>query len=216
MTTSIEYHVRYPYVEGRARPIITFYNGKESPNLHQKCNTDLQGQLYSKDLVVPLDRPFWCKSVNHYDEEMIWSCYGRTKIQHPEPKSYSFSLGFECDETNATLRGMQYEVTIYDVSNTTSCEDLQMISKYSDEEQQNLIDDCKPSYQYAAFPNQAGNSNLEEATAEMESLLNTTFKHADKECLSKLKPFLCKVLLPKCLPEENKILLPCRDTCKSI
>ena len=58
--------------------------------------------------------------------------------------------------------------------------------------------------------------NLQEASAEIESLLNLTFKQAEKECLNNLKSFLCEIIIPKCLPEENEILLPCRDTCKSL
>ena len=55
MTASLEHHVQYPYVEGRARPIITFYyNGWDSPNLEAKCKRDLYGQLRNEDLAVPL------------------------------------------------------------------------------------------------------------------------------------------------------------------
>ena len=36
------------------------------------------------------------------------------------------------------------------------------------------------------------------------------------KCLQELKPFLCETYLPQCLPNKNKILLPCRDTCKSL
>ena len=40
-----------------------------------------------------------------------------------------------------------------------------MISKYSDLEQQNLIDHCNSGYQYPSFTNQAGNSDVQEAVS---------------------------------------------------
>ena len=217
MRASIWYRVQYPIVEDAPTPIITFYyNGQNSTNLRDKCNTDgsMHGQLYNKDLAVPLIEKyrenFWCWSV--YDE--TWNCHGDIQIQDFKPTSYSFSIGYKCGDTEGNLEGLEYKVTISDEVNKTRCMDL--ARKYSDVEQENMIDYCKPSYQYAAFPNPLGNTDLQEAAAEMNSLMNFALNHTNEKCLSKLQTFLCEIILPKCLPEENEILLPCRDTCKSL
>ena len=216
-TASIVYNIRYPN-DGPV-PVLTFYyNGQDSPNLQQRCNAEMHGQLFNKDLAVPLlqgicREKFWC----NYKHRGGWirDCYGRTEIQDFEAKSYFFSLGFQCNETDGDLKGLHYEVTIYDESNETSCVDLSLTSEYSNMTQKKLIDQCRSSYQYAAIPNQFGDTDLDGAISRINEFLRVN--HSDvpsKDCLKNLKPFLCEIVLPKCLPEENKIILPCRDDCK--
>ena len=76
MTASLEYHVQYPYVEGRARPIITYYNGQDSPNLEAKCKRDLHGQLRNEDLAVSLNQ-FYREKFICYKDSSIWHCRGK-------------------------------------------------------------------------------------------------------------------------------------------
>ena len=215
MSASIWYRVQYPIVEDAPTPTITFYyNGQNSPNLLEECHTEMYGQLHNNDLAVPLIEKyrenFWCWLVNNE----TWNCHGNIRIQDFKPTSYLFSIGYKCNDTAGNLQGLEYKVTISDESNKTSCVDL--TRKYSDAEQGNVIDHCKPIYPDAAFPNPLGNTDLQEASSEMESFLNLTFKRANKECLSNLKSFLCEIILSKCFPQEEKIVLPCRDTCKSL
>ena len=119
MTASIEYHVRYTNVQDQ--PILTFYyEGQNSPNLHDKCNTEMHGQLFNKDLAVPLYRnstknqrcyQYGCTEQCHPAYNCITTCThryceGRIKIQDFEPKPYFFSLGFEC-KINRNLKGFE-------------------------------------------------------------------------------------------------------------
>ena len=178
----------------------------------------MHGQLYNEDLAIPLcgryTEKFWC---NHKGWMKV--CQGRTKIQDFEPKSYFFSLGFECNVTKGNLKGLKYDVTIYDESNKTSCMNLNL-------RQGQRTDLCELGYQYAAFPNPVGDTDLDEVISYVESFqreflegktaASTYVQLLNKGCLKKLKLFLCEIFLPKCLPKENKILLPCRDTCKSL
>ena len=225
MTASIEYHIRYQcprceYEILENPPIITFYyNGQDSPNLRDKCNSEVHGQLFNEDLAVPLRgryrEKFWCN-----DKKGMKVCRGRTKIQDFEPKSYFFSLGFECNKTRGNLKGLKYVVTIYDESNKTSCLAVNMT-----EEQR--IDFCDHSYQDIAFPNPLGHTDPATTISAFDSFLNDLNNQVGSlikyeaylkpwnKCLKELKPFLCETYLPQCLPNKNKILLPCRDTCKS-
>ena len=108
MTASLEYSVQYPDVEGRARPIITFYyNGQNSPNFDSQCETDLYGQLRNEDLAVPLKTEYRDK-FSCYKEDGFTKCQGKTKIQDFEPKSYSFSFASKCGK-NVNLNGLQYK-----------------------------------------------------------------------------------------------------------
>ena len=141
---------------------------------------------------------------------------GSIKIQDFEPKSYFFSLGTECDTTGKNLKGLKYDVTIYDESNQIRCIEMNKVDA-------ERIDRCDRSYRYAAIPNQVGDTDPDDAVSKMNGflddagraqfvpkILNTVYK----DCLKRLKPFLRQIILPQCLPQENKILLPCRDTCK--
>ena len=236
MMASIEYHIQYQYqyyqyhryYEGRYEifenpPILTFYyKGQDSPNLGRKCYSQMHGQLFNQDLAIPLyvryTEKFWCNDKLY---GKIWDCYGRIEIQDFEPKSYFFSLGFKCNETGGNLKGLKYDVRIYDESNETSCLAVNMT-----ELQQ--IDFCEQNYQDVAFPNPLGHTDSATAISALESFLNdlnnqvrSLIKYEANhkswnKCLKKLKPFLCDIYLPQCLSEKNKILLPCRDTCKFI
>ena len=213
MTASLEYHVQYPYIEGRARPIVTFYyNGQESPNFEEKCERDLYGQLRNGDLAVPLNEVYRQKFICHHDSNS-WYCSGKTRIQDFEPKSYSFSFCNECGERHGNLSGLHYNVTIYDESNKTSCVDLKMAKGQR-------IDCCERSYQYAAIPNQIGNTDLDTMLWELGKaqgiLDNIIDLVTHKSCLLELYQVLCLVALPECLPEQNEIVLPCREYCESL
>ena len=51
MSASIEYNIQYLDVPDHQRPIITFYyKGQNSPNLHDKCNSEMHGQLFNKGI----------------------------------------------------------------------------------------------------------------------------------------------------------------------
>ena len=212
MTASLEYHVQYPYVEGRSRPIITFYyNGQNSPNFDSQCETDLYGQLRNEDLAVPLKTEYRDK-FSCYKEDGFMKCQGKTKIQDFEPKSYSFSLASNCGK-NVNLNGLHYNVTIYDESNKTSCVDLNMA-------QGQRIDQCERSYQFAAIPNQIGNTDLDSTFRAIKRGLgvldNILALVTHKKCLEGLYQIACLVVLPECIPDENKIVLPCREDCSKM
>ena len=216
MTASLEYHVQYPVVEGRSRPIITFYyNGQNSPNLLTHCETDMYGQLRNEDLAVPLNEDYRHKFNCKQDKnKTYYHCWGKTEIQDFEPKSYSFSFCNECGGVGSgNLNGLWYNVTIYDERNVTSCVDLNMTPGQR-------IDRCERSYQFAAIPNQIGDTDLETAVWELEKALGIMDQVIDlishKGCLQQLYQMVCLVFLPECLPEQNKLVLPCREDCTAL
>ena len=60
MRASIEYDIWYPnpayYELNNHLPHITFYyTGENTPNLRYGCNKQKYGQLYNKDLAIPLN-----------------------------------------------------------------------------------------------------------------------------------------------------------------
>ena len=216
MTASLEYHVQYPYAEGRSRPIITFYyNGQKFPNLMSHCETDLYGQLRNEDLAVPLDKLYRDKFSCYHDSE-TWYCSGRTRIQDFEPKSYSFSFCNECKrEEPGNLNGLYYNVTIYDEHNKTSC-----VRMGGGGFRRWQINRCERSPPYAAIPNQIGDTDLDETLLQMSQILGLLDRLIDlvshKKCPETLYQFVCDVMVPECVPLENKIILPCRETCMAL
>ena len=127
-------------------------------------NKDLAAILLNEDNRE--EKPF-CKSAH---TTTFVNSRGRIEIQDFEPKTYFFSLGFECFH-GSILDCFQYNVTIYDESNTTRCVDLNMTSKYSEMSQQNLTDHCETSYQYAAIPNQFWDTDLDGALSRINEFL---------------------------------------------
>ena len=212
MTANLEYHIQYPDVPGRARPIITFYyNGQDSPNLQSHCETDLYGQLRNEDLAVPLNEPY--RKAICYKESKTWFCSMKTKIQDFEPKTYSFSLCNECHQSSGNLFGLFYNVSIYGESNKTSCVDLKRKKRLR-------IDRCERFYRYGAIPNQIGNTELDTAMFDLTQALSLMDRLIDllthKSCLQELYQLVCLVIIPECLPEQNKVVLPCMEDCKGL
>ena len=216
MTASLEYHVQYPYVDGRSRPIITFYyNGQNSPNLHSHCETDMYGQLRNEDLAVPLDKVYREKFFCYHDYE-TWYCSGKTRIQDFEPKSYSFSFSNTCKRQEAgNLNGLYYNVTIYDERNVTSC-----VRMGGGGFRSWRIDRCARGPQYAAIPNQIGGTDLDRTLLVMSQILGLLDQLMDlvshRKCTKTVYQFVCDVMVPECLPQENRIILPCREACMSL
>ena len=169
--------------------------------------------MRNEDLAVPLHEPyrrkFFCYRANE-----TWHCSGKTKIQDFEPKSYSFSFCFGCgDKYSGNLNGLSYNVTIYDESNKTSCVDLKM-------KQGQRIDRCERSYPNAAIPNQIGGTDMDTMRWQLRQIQTIMDQIIDlvthKSCLLELYQVLCLVALPECLPEQNEIVLPCREYCESL
>ena len=213
-TASLEYHVQYPYVPNKPTPsIIFYYNGQNSPNIKSRCIVDFYGQLRNEDLAVPLHEEYREKFFCYQGNE-TWHCRGKTQIQDFEPKSYSFSFCFDCNhKESGNLDSLWYNITIYDESNKTSCVDLKMAPGQR-------IDRCERSYQFAAIPNQIGGTDLDlmrwqlgQAQKIMDQIINLV---THKSCLLELYQVLCLVALPECLPEQNQIVLPCREYCESL
>ena len=222
ITASISYHVQYP-TGWASTPILKFYyNGQSSTDLRDKCIKDRHGQLYNKDLAIPLDGnyrgKFTCEQIDCSTCFLVvkchcktWSCSGSTKIQDFEPKSYSFSVGYDCNEAKTSLKGMYYSVTVDNESNKTSCVDFKP------------VEHCDLGYWYAAIPNQMGDTELYDAITTLNEFLalvgigQVSLRLIDapkRPCLQKLKTFLCEIFTPKCSPEDNTIHLPCREKCK--
>ena len=210
MTATLEYHIQYPDVPDRARPIITFYyNGQDSPNLSSHCETDLFGQLRNEDLAVPLSKVYRTKFIC-YKGNQTWYCYGKTTIQDFEPKTYSFSFCNECGSTTGNLSGLIYNVSIYDESNKTSCVDLSLKAGH-------VIDRCERYYKYGAIPNQIGDTKLETAMFKLTKALTILDRLIDllthKKCLQEMYQVLCLAFIPECLPDQNQVIVPCMEYC---
>ena len=81
------------------------------------------------------------------------------------------------------------------------------------------IDRCARSYQYAAIPNQIGDTDLDTAVWELEQAFGIMDQVIDlivhNGYLKDLYQLVCLAVLPECLPEQNKLILPCRKDCQA-
>ena len=131
------------------------------------------------------------------------------------PRHYGFSFGYPCfiQTTGYTLKGLMYNISIYDQRNDSVCV---KISYHRDGI------NCSQFYRLASFPNFIGNpvdsgvkawfSNFE----FLEAMLMSVSKYNVLECYAHLKELTCYVMFPKCDPLARQVVHPCRETCEEM
>ena len=167
------------------------------------------GQLRNENFHIPLRRDRYkymsCRSLSN-----IPSCHGKMTIQDFEPRHIGFSLGITCRKVHDplfNLKGLTYKVTLFHVSNSTQCLPLTSL----------LVHDCSKFYSYVTMPNRIGHQTKRKATHDHKSvyrilkLVNIQF--LDYNCYQYLHEILCYVFTPKCDPNTERMVPPCRESC---
>ena len=163
LRATINYYIKYNYTATELQcplcvPSLDIYTTKSDANLDCNCSIDVFGQLRNENLHTPLKPKgklyrFTNCTVDSYG---IVHCRGETKIQDYIPRSYGFSFGYRCrtyDEkrANRSLKGLQYNMTIYGQTNDTKCISMALYG-FSDE-----IRICSRLYSQTSLPNLVGN-----------------------------------------------------------
>ena len=144
-------------------------------------------------------------------------CTGKTTIQDYVPRNYAISFGFYCDfKGMSTLKGLEYNISIYDQSNETKCSPVPH-EHYNDV-------DCRDFYSHMSLPNVIGNTDFKSILAvinylkSLEAALNFVLEPAFTKplCYKHLVEALCHTVLPKCDPDSGQVIHPCKETCEEL
>ena len=185
-------------------PTFDMYTTEDDVNLQGRCSHHNYGQLRNENLNTPLKakkRPYRFTTCDK-DEKNSDVVHSHCKIiiQDFIPRKYGFSSGCRCDEAvrMPPLKGLLYNITIYDQSNKTICEPTNILA------QQVIIRYCASLYPFMSFPNLIGDLTLEDVIKWMngyylfEGLSVGVFAKDFKRCYKYFNELMCYVVVPKC------------------
>ena len=165
---TIEYNITFNYTAALLQcslcyPRLEIYTTKSDANLDRNCSVDVFGQLRNENLHTPLKprnkkyRFTNCAKDANYTQNGVVHCHGKTKILDYIPRNYGFSFGFRCEQfeqkINVTLRGLSYQISIYDQTNETRCYSMVPVGEES------TTEICARLYAYMSLPNLVGSPN---------------------------------------------------------
>ena len=222
---TIEYYIGYnqsDFVINHwmcGRPVFDIYTTQDDENLRRRCSYDNFGQLRNENLhtrLLPMKSPyrFTTCEADAQDTDVL-HCYGKTIIQDFIPRNYGFSLGCECRRTAGMpkLKGLVYNISIYDQSNTTECVATYLMS------QEYLMKDCTKLYPFMSLPNLIGDhiwQNVMGWTKGYALLKEVAAGVLDKDlkmCYKDFDEVICHVVVPKCDLQTEQVIHPCKETC---
>ena len=219
---TVEYDIMYSTALIRPRPILDIYTTTDNKNLIKRCSNYGYGQLRNEHLHSPLElrsKPLgFTTCLSNPNGTDIIHCHGKTAIRDYIPRRFGFSFGFECVwPKGGSLRGLTYNISIYDESNRTICHSMVPVQNTT------ITHHCGYLYQYMTLPNLIGHQNwssiLERLQPGSEIMLFSVSSILDSDgwrCHDKLYQALCYVLVPKCDPIYNTTTHLCKEMCEDI
>ena len=175
-------------------PVLGIYTTQDHVNIQKRCIERKYGQVGNRDLhpILELDhkmsRTLTCEYANY-----AFHCAGNITVQDFIPRNFSFAFAFHCVHLHITLKGLVYNMSISG-TNETECLELDLTGDSS----------CS-SRNHGTFPNLIGDKNLNDFPFNLFLASYTCYQHS--------RTFLCNLLVPKCDPESNEIIPPCREMC---
>ena len=122
---TIEYSIIYKSSVVSTSSTIMIYTIENHMNTRTKCVSDLYGQLRNENLYGIL-RPGTFREttcVRRRSHPEVVECHAQFPVKDFIPRNFAFSFGFTCVKpgTVSSLKGLQYNVSIYDQANKTEC-----------------------------------------------------------------------------------------------
>ena len=228
---TIEYHISYkpaflPKYTGCEFPVFDIYTEDGHENLKSHCSHNVFGQLRNHNLNFGLrlrKSPFvTCKRDAENGE--TFNCHSKTIVQDFIPRNYGFSIGCRCGRPAqvAPVQGLAYNISIYDQSNKTECRSRSIPIHRSIMEQNHFTKYCANLYSLMSLPNLIGDQNWKqslrwtEAFLLIESVSFGLLAKDLKKCYKYFSEFMCHVVVPKCDPDTEQVIHPCKETCYEI
>ena len=193
--------------------ILDLYTFDDNPYISRNCSYPRFGQLRNEDFIIPLGPARTYRFLSCDFEDHILECHGKTTVQDYKPRHFAFSFGFHCEENfnhPQTLKGLTFNITLYEESNNTECSTVKDYALFS----------CARFYTHNTFPNLVGLPDNEEARFLIKRI-DLILKLLDPNpinnvCHQHFEEILCYILNPKCNYSSNQIIPSCRETCHEL
>ena len=227
-----QFHVSFPKTSCCPVLDISSYNRVEHTErecFHESVKNELVWYrgVYA---LKPLEREQESSEITCTIQSDVYSCIVNDKTLYFEPKKTRYLIGYECSDSRKSLQGMKYRFNFTTISNTTTCEpvDVSLLSI-----------PCSDYFLWTSFPNILGHKNqhfastvLDIVTTVIDSLKDPTIE----PCYKHVGAFLCGLFFPPCttwefdrtrLPSSvdeatvnesaitvDKLLFPCKEMCE--
>ena len=232
LTFEFQFHVSFPKTSCCPILDISSYNRVEHTErecFHESVKNELVWYrgLYA---LKPMERDEESSQVTCATLDDAYSCIVKDKTLYFEPKKTQYLIGYECSDLPKSLQGMKYRFNFTTISNTTTCEpvDVSLLSI-----------PCSDYFLWTSFPNILGHQNqhfastvLDIVTTVIDSLKDPTIE----PCYKHVGAFLCGLFFPPCttwefdrsrLPNSSDdkivnestivvdtLLFPCKEMCE--
>ena len=209
MRAIIGIYVSYPESSVRKHghnPRIGIYTTQDHINIFKKCTYARNGQLANANLYPPI----------RLDESDLYSpkclkegldnihCKGNISIKDFQPRNFAFSFGFYCDQitANSSLKGLVYNISIYEQTNVTSCIYLPRKVRHL----------CSRYFVHGLIPYLIGLEDMVDVLSHWGMITSyaTIFMEL---CYQHLQELMCHIVVPKCDPVSGQVIHPCREMC---
>ena len=179
--------------------IMGIYTTEDNVDMRRRCIHTRYGQLGNKNLYPVLTMNQSLSGHLRCETNNQWlHCKGRIPIQDYTPRNYSFSFGYLCGTINSLpdigsdwIPNLHYKMTIH-VTNKTVCHKLP--AEHT----------CHRHMKFGAFPNLLGETKIIPSLPLASSCL---------QLLPLATKFFCYLFIPRCDPESNQIISPCKEMC---
>ncbi len=230
---TLEYSVSYrnasfcSRTDRYCRVILSFYTTNHNNGSNRACADKFFHQILNKHLVVTLP-PFLHTNQKQMDfasgefrnhshckvdlRQRSIHCTSKIFVQEYKPTDFAFSLSFSCSQgfkLQASLKGLQFNMTIEDQSNVTECDAIV---------EENIRRNC--GFGYTSLPNLIGMTSLKEVEKLVQQLqLGRAMinKLGDSgvlfDCYQHLDELLCYLFFPKCDEDTKQVTHVCREMC---
>ena len=178
------------------------YTTPDHINIKKQCTHSWIGQLANQDLHFKIEPP---RDLNCEVASCNMLHFTRNiTVQDFKPRNFSFSFGFWCDTTSAPspLKNLVYNITIRGQTNETKC--IQLTRNHT----------CYRYMQYRISPNLLSSSfKTSDASGYEFFMLNYNKLFGQEPCYQYDTEYVCYTLQPKCDPETQQVVHPCREMC---
>ena len=191
------------------------YTVQDHIDRRTNCINDRYGQLHNENLFGHLwegkFRETICARSPSYPQ--VIECHAKYQVQDFTPRNFAFSFGFTCKEpgTISSLKGLQYNVSVYNQANRTQCEPLPPEADAME---------CFRSHEYMTFPSLGGDLSWDvvlDRADYFQNLRTLTVLLMSTEyngsCYQHLSDVICKGIIPICDPIRNVSVPICREMC---
>ena len=194
---------------------FNIYTTEDDMDFLTKCSNTFYGQLQNENLRTPLTGQRYKNAVCEYNSDQnIISCYGKITIQDHIPRYYTFAFGFKCNIFKTeSLKGLVYNITVYDQRNKTECIRTQGITNMN----------CSKFYAFTTFPNYVGSLNVRDGL-ELLTFMDTCYQltpvvretqGSELFCSKHFAELICSAVFPKCDNGSSQLIVTCKETCEN-